>query len=502
MKRFLLLFLLISFTFPLFADSWTDYTTGITWWYTQSQGKVTLGQGSNNQTAVSKTIKGNIVVPDLIAGYPVVGLAAYAFNGCTQITSLTLPETVKTIGNSAFESCTALTSVNIPSEVSRISNYTFAYCQTLSSITLPDGITEIGECAFKGCTNLSSIIIPSKVTKIGACAFESCASLQDIHISEGVTEIAAQAFYGCKNLLSLAFPFTLVRLADNCMDNSGVKSVSFQGKIPVHAYGWEDVGPDLSGIETVVYPKTYEKEWEIYFYTNPNCAPSAWHCTEDFVNVIVTPTIAGKIPFNRRAIQWGETVSIAAEVSSDDYLFLGWGSNQPGIGGTDPILTFTMPESEVTVVATFLPKALLEGLIDKQIDGRIDGESLLTKEQAMAKAETVIEEKKEAGELFDRAGVEAEVEASIAEKVASKELVTRESIREMALGAPMIEVDGGQAKVGISLRKASALDGAWEEVTPGQAEVEGPRVKVTVDAKDGAAFYKFVVPDGEQSQTK
>ena len=263
----------------------------------------------------------------------------------------------------------------------------------------------------------------------------------------------------------------------------------------------------LSACSNVFYTRENKKAWEDRILAlRESYRPKSWGLMSDQLRMIVKgctlPSAAsGTWSFEDDEIAEGDLVTVKA-VAGEDYLFLGWSSIEGTVSGTETMLTFPVPAQSVTLVATFLPKALLEGLIDKQIDGRIDGEALLTKEQAMAKAEAVIEEKKEAGELFDRAGVEAEVEASIAEKVASKELVTRESIREMALGAPVIEVDGGQAKVGISLRKASALDGAWEEVTPDQAEVEGQRVKVTVDAKDGAAFYKFVVPDGEQSQTK
>ena len=180
---------------------------------------------------------------------------------------------------------------------------------------------------------------------------------------------------------------------------------------------------------------------------------------------------------------------------------MGWSSTEGSISGTDETLTFTMPEKPITLVATFLPKTLIENLINEKIDIRIDGEALLTKEQAEAKTEATIEEKKEAGELFDQAGVDAKVEATITEKVDNKELVTRESIQEMALGTPIIEVEGAQAKVGISLKRTSNLDGEWEEVAlnAGAAEVDNGTVKVSVPAEDNAAFYKFVVPDGLQT---
>lgn len=487
MKRLLLLFFAISTTFSLLADSWTDYSTGITWQYTQSQGKVTVGIGIENSPAVPKSTKGDLVIPDFIAGYPVVKIASYAFYQCESIRSLTIPASVTSIGMRAFGDCRKLKSVNIPDGITSIGPYTFAYCEALTSITLPEGVIEIGESAFQGCTTLNEPHLPSTLKTIGVCAFVYCSSLQNITIPDGVIDIGDGAF-SVTGLKVLTLPESVL----SCYELREITTVYMKGNVPAKF--------SAMYVDCVYYTKQYASQWEFFFRNAPEKAPAEWYCMDEYVNVIVSPATAWAAPFNRKAVILNEKVSITAE-ATDGYIFLGWGSNQPGIGGMDAALTFTMPETEVTLVAMFLPKALIEGLIDEKIDGRIDGESLLTKEQAEAKTEATIEEKKEAGELFDQTGVDAKVEATITEKVDNKELVTRESIQEMALGTPIIEVENAQAKVGISLKRASTLDGEWEEVTldVGAAEVDNGTVKVSVPAEADAAFYKFVVPDGLQT---
>lgn len=85
--------------------------------------------------------------------------------------SITIPDSVTSIGNYAFCGCIGLTSVTIPDSVTRIGNYAFSGCTGLTSITIPDSVTSIGNGAFYKCTGLTSITIPDSVTSIGDDAF-------------------------------------------------------------------------------------------------------------------------------------------------------------------------------------------------------------------------------------------------------------------------------------------------------------------------------------------
>ena len=101
----------------------------------------------------------------------IISIGNYAFNGCRSLTSLTIPENVKSIGSYAFCGCTGLASINIPEGVKSIGNNTFSECTSLTEITIPDGVTSIGQMAFYKCSNLSTIEIPSSVTFIDSDAF-------------------------------------------------------------------------------------------------------------------------------------------------------------------------------------------------------------------------------------------------------------------------------------------------------------------------------------------
>ena len=99
---------------------------------------------------------------------------------------------VEAIGDRAFNTCTALTSLRIPQAVSRIGQSAFASCTSLHSIALPSALTTIGDAAFYGCTQLVSVTLPARVTTIGRDAFVRCLMMERFAVAEGNTAFAAQ----------------------------------------------------------------------------------------------------------------------------------------------------------------------------------------------------------------------------------------------------------------------------------------------------------------------
>ena len=93
---------------------------------------------------------------------------------------------IKSIGDYAFEGCTSLTSLTIPSSAASIGDYAFYGCSALTSVTISEGVTSIGYSAFYGCTSLVSATIPSSVTTIGNWAFEGCTSLSSITVPANI----------------------------------------------------------------------------------------------------------------------------------------------------------------------------------------------------------------------------------------------------------------------------------------------------------------------------
>ena len=136
------------------------------------------------------------------------------FYDCSSLTSVIIPNSVTSIGNAAFYNCSSLTYITIPNSVTSIGEGTFYGCSSLTSITIPNSITSIGNRTFAGCSSLTSITIPNSVTSIGNAAFNGCSSLSSITIPNGVTSIGTSAFYNCKSLTSITIPNSVTSIRD------------------------------------------------------------------------------------------------------------------------------------------------------------------------------------------------------------------------------------------------------------------------------------------------
>ena len=149
----------------------------------------------------------------------------------SNITSVSLPDGLESIGNYAFYQCTALTSITIPSNVTSIGNSAFNECTGLESVTIPDGVTSIGTSAFQQCSSLTSIIIPAGVTGIGNYVFCACTGLTSITIPSSVTSIGNSAFSGCSGITSITIPADVTSIGSNAFSNSGLTSITIPVKV-------------------------------------------------------------------------------------------------------------------------------------------------------------------------------------------------------------------------------------------------------------------------------
>ena len=123
-----------------------------------------------------------------------------AFESCSKLTKVIIPNTVRSIDSSAFANCKNLTDVVMNNGLEEISNSAFRGCISLRNINIPNSVVSIGYSAFSNCLNLTNIVIPSSVNKIYSGAFSGCVSLTSVEIPYSVTDIEAGAFSGCKNL--------------------------------------------------------------------------------------------------------------------------------------------------------------------------------------------------------------------------------------------------------------------------------------------------------------
>ena len=179
-------------------------------------------------------------------GDSVTSIGNYAFNGCSSLTSITIPENSQftTIGDFAFNGCSSLTSITIPKSVTTIGSYAFQGCtgellincnlsdtysydeegtrygifhgSRFTKATIGEGVTSIGDFAFNGCSSLASITIPKSVTTIGNYAFYGCSSLTSIALPENsqLTSIGGYAFNGCSSLTSITIPKSVTTIGD------------------------------------------------------------------------------------------------------------------------------------------------------------------------------------------------------------------------------------------------------------------------------------------------
>ena len=138
---------------------------------------------------------------------------------------LQIKDGTRIIANSAFESCSGLTSISIPNTMTDIGNNAFYNCQKLLSITIPNSVTSIGDGAFKSCSGLTSITIPNSVTSIGDRAFYYCTGLTSVTIPNSATKMGKDVFKGCENLHVSTEPITL-SFAQNFNKTKGITELS------------------------------------------------------------------------------------------------------------------------------------------------------------------------------------------------------------------------------------------------------------------------------------
>ena len=157
------------------------YSKGFTFYkLTDSSGNEISGYAAGNYEG-SDT---NVILPAYFKDEPVIKISDDTFKDNKKITKVSVPATVKIIGENAFEGCTKLKTVVFGenSELQKISNNAFKGCTVLSSINLPNGLLQIGTLAFYECASISEIVVPVTVTSIGEAAFGAMLGLQKLAV--------------------------------------------------------------------------------------------------------------------------------------------------------------------------------------------------------------------------------------------------------------------------------------------------------------------------------
>ena len=274
------------------------------------------------ETATNKLVSGcqNTVVPD---GVTTIG--EKSFFGGSNLTTITIPNSVTKIEDAAFHSC-GLVSVSLSENLTEIGQWAFHSCNNLTSISIPNGVTSLGAQAFINCYSLLSVSLPSGITTIPHGLFQSCGNLASITIPSGITFISSCAFLGCYNLASITILAETPPVLDN--ESLGDIFVDVSKSIPVYvpcgtieayqnAEGWNEFTNLQENIPEIEVVSSDESLGTVAILQEPDCENEA----------IVQATPIG------------------------DYTFFNWTENGE-IVSTEAIYTFT-PTEDRTLVANF-----------------------------------------------------------------------------------------------------------------------------------------------------
>ena len=144
-----------------------------------------------------------VVIPNTYEDLPVEHIGRRAFEWCSSLTEVVVPDGVTSIDFAVFFGCSSLTKVVIPNGVTSIGESAFGSCSSLMEVEIPDSVTSIGDMAFFRCSGLTEVVIPDNVTSIGEFAFENCSSLTEVVIGDKVSSIGDGVFFICSSLTNI-----------------------------------------------------------------------------------------------------------------------------------------------------------------------------------------------------------------------------------------------------------------------------------------------------------
>ena len=209
----------------------------------------TIGENAFNSCTGLKSIS-------LPEGLLSLKYQAFAASG---LTSITLPSSVMNLGERTFAACESLRSANVPASCETVVFRMFAKCSNLRDVNIDEGIYQISEQAFSECTSLQTIQLPSTIESIGKYAFEYCKMLKQADIPDKVEVIGESAFSNCEALTSVKIPEGIVTINSSVFERAGLTTV----ELPLSLITVKKSAFYGNPITKVIYPGTREQWTEL-----------------------------------------------------------------------------------------------------------------------------------------------------------------------------------------------------------------------------------------------
>ena len=317
-----------NITYPNTIESIGDYAFNSTKITTLNIPQTVKSIGKNAFAGCS-SITSEVVIPEGITT-----INEYTFSGCSKIPSIKIPEGVTELGANAFYNCSSLKEIEIPSTVNKLGDYVFASCSSISEISIPKGVAEIPNNAFRYCGSLASVKLPEGITTIGKEAFYACSSLSTINIPSTVTILKEDTFYNCYELDNVELPSNLQTMEEGVFYNCR-KLTSIKIPKSVKTIGASMLRNCSKLSEVIIYSKDAEfgktvfgknsTDLTVYGYAGSTAETYANDNSVKFVPFTSKVTFkADDIEIDEQGVAEGKTINAPQAPVKEGYTFVGW----------------------------------------------------------------------------------------------------------------------------------------------------------------------------------